>query len=111
MSEAEKPKLSKKEKRLAALQLARAARVKKPRRRDALTDAAVKRLAQRAGAKRLFREAHAEIRASLMEFIGSISRDACLFADNSRRRTLLAADLVYALQRRGRPVYGARHGL
>lgn len=39
-------------------------------------------------------------------FLQSVVRDAALYAEHAKRKTLSAADVVYALKRQGKPIYG-----
>lgn len=104
-------RVTKKEKRLAALELARARNKRARRSTEALTDIALKRLAHRAGIKRLMRGVFAEMRLAIHSFVDDISKDAVLMADCAKRRTISASDFLRSLRRRGRPVYGIRHGV
>ena len=42
----------------------------------------------------------------LKEFLRSVVRDAALYAECARRKTVTTMDVVYALKRHGRTLYG-----
>ena len=48
-----------------------------------------------------------ETRGVLTVFLRNIIRDAVVYADFARRKTVVAADVVHALRRNGRTLYGA----
>ena len=47
-----------------------------------------------------------QIRAVLRVFLENIMRDAVTYTEHARRKTVMAADVVYALKRQGRTLYG-----
>jgi histone H3/H4 len=47
-----------------------------------------------------------ETRIILKMFLEAIIRDAVTFTDHARRKTVTAMDIVYALKRQGRTIYG-----
>jgi histone H4 len=42
----------------------------------------------------------------LKDFMTNVIRDAITYTEHARRRTVTANDVVYALRRRGRTLYG-----
>jgi len=48
----------------------------------------------------------AEARGVLKAFLEHVLRDAVAYMDHARRRTVTANDIVYALKRQGRTLYG-----
>ena len=47
-----------------------------------------------------------EIRDALKVFVQSVLRDAVAYTEHARRKTVTALDVVHALKRQGRPLYG-----
>ncbi|KAL5962392.1 Histone H4 [Taenia solium] len=71
-----------------------------------VTKPAIRRLARRGGVKRISGLIYEEIRIVLKIFLESIIRDAVAYTEHARRKTVTALDVVYALKRRGRTIYG-----
>ena len=77
-----------------------------------ITNAAIRRLARRGGVKRISGPAAAtgriyeETRGALKIFLEHVIRDAVTYTEHARRRTVTAMDIVYALKRQGRTLYG-----
>lgn len=77
--------------------------------RDAIkgiTKPAIRRLARKAGVKRISGLIYDETRSALREFLEDVLRDASTYCEHARRKTVTALDVVYALKRRGRSLYG-----
>ena len=70
------------------------------------TRSAVRRLARRGGVKRLSGLVYEEIRGVLKNVLESIVHDSVTYAEHARRKTVTTADVVYALARQDRPIYG-----
>ena len=71
-----------------------------------ITKPAIRRLARRGGVKRLSSPMYSETRDILKEFLGKIVKDAVVYTQYAKRKTVTAADVVYALKRNGRTLYG-----
>mmetsp|Transcript_84534 Transcript_84534/g.213174 ORF Transcript_84534/g.213174 Transcript_84534/m.213174 type:complete len:119 (+) Transcript_84534:75-431(+) len=71
-----------------------------------VTKPAIRRLARRGGVKRISGVIYEEVRTVLQMFLGNVLRDAITYMEYSRRRTVTAVDVVYALKRQGRTIYG-----
>ena len=71
-----------------------------------ITKPAIRRLARRGGVKRISGLIYEETRSVLMIFLRGVIHDAIQYADCARRRTIVALDVVHALKRRGRTIYG-----
>jgi len=67
---------------------------------------AIRRLARRAGVKRVSGLLYDEVRSVARSFVEQTTRDAISYTEHSRRKTVSALDVVYALRRRGRLLYG-----
>jgi histone H4 len=73
---------------------------------EGITKPAIRRLARRGGVKRISGLMYEETRGVLGVFLQQIIRDAVVYADHSRRKTLTAMDVVHSLKRNGRTLYG-----
>ncbi len=73
---------------------------------EGISRPAIRRLARRGGVKRLSGLVYEETRSVLKEFLTDVIRDAITYTEHARRRTVTANDVVYALRRRGRTLYG-----
>ena len=71
-----------------------------------VTKPAIRRLARRGGVKRVSGMIYDESRAVLKSFLQDVVRDAVTYCDHGRRKTVTALDVVYALKRQGRTLYG-----
>jgi histone H4 len=71
-----------------------------------ITKPAIRRLARRGGVKRLSGLIYEETRVVLKTFLENVLRDAIAYTEHARRRTVTALDVVYALKRQGRTLYG-----
>jgi histone H4 len=71
-----------------------------------MTNSAIRRLARRGGVKRISEQIYEEIRGVLIVFLENVIKDAVTFAEHARRGTITAMDVVHALKRQGRTLYG-----
>eukprot|EP00998_Keelungia_sp_KM082_P002009 NODE_12434_length_447_cov_79.884375_g12411_i0.p1 GENE.NODE_12434_length_447_cov_79.884375_g12411_i0~~NODE_12434_length_447_cov_79.884375_g12411_i0.p1 ORF type:complete len:107 (-),score=13.41 NODE_12434_length_447_cov_79.884375_g12411_i0:30-350(-) len=71
-----------------------------------ITKPAIRRLARRGGVKRISGSIYEESRAVLKTFLETLIRDATTYTEYARRRTVTALDVVYALKKAGRTIYG-----
>lgn len=71
-----------------------------------VTNASIRRLARRGGVKRMSGTIYEESRQVLKLFIQIIIRDAITYTEHAHRKTVSALDVVYALKRQGRTIYG-----
>lgn len=71
-----------------------------------ITKPAIRRLARRGGVKRISGLIYDEVRDTLRSFLGVIVRDAVTYTEHAHRKTVTAMDVVYALKRHGRTLYG-----
>ncbi len=67
---------------------------------------AIRRLARRGGVKRISGLIYEETRGVLKVFLENVVRDAVTYTEHARRKTVTALDVVYALKRQGRTLYG-----
>lgn len=67
----------------------------------ALTNAAIKRLARRAGVRRINAGVYEEARPALRQWLGRVIEAATVFAQHARRMTVTLNDVLLALKRQG----------
>ncbi|KAL6276518.1 hypothetical protein ACE6H2_020119 [Prunus campanulata] len=79
---------------------------KRSRTRAGITKPAIRRLARRGGVKRISGLIYEETRGVLKIFLENVIRDAVTYTEHARRKTVTAMDVVYALKRQGRTLYG-----
>jgi len=71
-----------------------------------ITKPALRRLARRGGVKRISGLIYEETRGVMKTFLENVIRDAVTYTDHAQRKTVIAMDVVYALKRMGRTIYG-----
>ncbi|XP_038128811.1 uncharacterized protein LOC119775029 isoform X4 [Cyprinodon tularosa] len=71
-----------------------------------ITKPAIRRLARCVGVKRISGLIYEETRGVLKVFLENVIRDAVTFTEHAKRKTVTAMDVVYALMRQGRKLYG-----
>ena len=71
-----------------------------------ITRPAIRRLARRGGVQRMSGHIYEETRVVLKRFLEEVVRDAVMYTEHARRKTVTAMDVVYALKRNGRTLYG-----
>ncbi|CAB9524764.1 Histone H4 [Seminavis robusta] len=67
---------------------------------------AIRRLARRAGCKRVSGLIYEETRGVLKYFLERVIRDSIVYMEHAQRRTLAAKDVLYALKHQGKTLYG-----
>ena len=77
-----------------------------PPRSPPLQKPAIRRLARRGGVKRISGLIYEETRGVLKVFLENVIRDAVTYTEHARRKTVTALDVVYALKRQGKTLYG-----
>ncbi|GAX29040.1 histone H4 [Fistulifera solaris] len=71
-----------------------------------ITKPAIRRLARRGGVKRISGFIYEETRGVLKVFLENLIRDSVIYTDHARRMTVTAMDVVHALKRQGKTLYG-----
>ncbi|XP_032810927.2 histone H4-like [Petromyzon marinus] len=67
---------------------------------------AIRRLARRGGVKRISGLIYEETRGVLKAFLENVIRDTVTYTEHAKSKTITAMDVVYALKRQGRTLYG-----
>lgn len=71
-----------------------------------ITKPAIRRLARRGGVKRINGMIYEETRGVLRVFLENVIRDAVTYTEHAKRKTVTVTDVIYALKRQGRTLYG-----
>ena len=71
-----------------------------------ITKPVIRRLARRGGVKRISGLVYEETRSVLKIFLENVIRDAVVYTEHARRKTVSAMHVCYALKRAGRTLYG-----
>ena len=71
-----------------------------------ITKPAIRRLARRGGVKRISGLVYEETRTVLKNFVRDVIFDAITYMEHARRKTVTSMDVVYALKRQGKTLYG-----
>ena len=71
-----------------------------------VTKPAIRRLARRGGVKRISGMMYEETRGVLKQFLENVVRDSVTYTEHAKRKTVTAIDVVYALKRQGKTLYG-----
>ena len=74
-----------------------------------ITKPAIRRLARRGGVKRISADIYHETRAVLKQFLENVVKDTVTYTEHAKRKTVAAMDVIYALKRQGRTLYGYGH--
>lgn len=71
-----------------------------------ITNGGLRRLARRGGVKRISMACHDHVRDYIDDFLNQVVRDSLTYTQNRKALTITAMDVVYALKRNGRVIYG-----
>ncbi|KAE8258171.1 hypothetical protein A4X13_0g1851 [Tilletia indica] len=71
-----------------------------------VTKPSIRRLARRGGVKRLSAGIYDEARGCLHSFLRRVVADSIVYSEHARRKTVTSLDVIYALKRQGRTLYG-----
>ena len=71
-----------------------------------VTKPAIRRLARRGGVKRISGLVYDEARKTLKDFLDRVLRDVIVYTEHSRRKTVTSMDVIHALRRQGRTIFG-----
>jgi histone H4 len=71
-----------------------------------VSDSAIRRLARRGGVKRLSGLIYGETRGVLKTFLENVIHDTVQYTEHAKRKTVTSLDVIYALKRQGRTLYG-----
>ncbi|KAF7097330.1 hypothetical protein CFC21_099162 [Triticum aestivum] len=71
-----------------------------------ITKPAIRRMARWGSVKHISGLLYEETRSMLKIFLKNVIRDAVTYTEHACRKTVIAMDIVYALKRQGRTLYG-----
>ncbi|EMC91583.1 hypothetical protein BAUCODRAFT_151987 [Baudoinia panamericana UAMH 10762] len=71
-----------------------------------ITKGAIRRMARRGGVKRISAAIYDEVRTTLRVFLEGVLRDTVGVVEHCQRKTVTVQDVVFALNRQGRTLYG-----
>ena len=70
------------------------------------TKSSVRRMARRGGVKRIAMSVYDEARSVMHSFVRGLVRDALAYTEFGKRTTVSAMDVIHALKKRGKQLYG-----
>ncbi|KAH8596066.1 histone-fold-containing protein [Bisporella sp. PMI_857] len=71
-----------------------------------ITKGDIRRLARRGGVKRISATIYEDLRAAMRAYIERVMRDVATITEHCNRKTITVTDIIFALRRQGRPIYG-----
>jgi histone H4 len=74
--------------------------------RQGITKPAIRRLARRAGVKRISGMIYEETRNVLVDFLKTVINEAIMYTEYSQKKTVTATHVAMALKRQGKTLYG-----
>ena len=73
---------------------------------EGITKPSIRRLARRGGVKRISGLVYEETRNVLKVFLEKVIREAVIYTGYARRKTVTSMDIILALKRQGKTLYG-----
>ncbi|ORY65050.1 putative histone H4 [Pseudomassariella vexata] len=74
-----------------------------------ITKPDIRRLARRGGVKRISGTIYEEVRSALRQRLTTIIRDAVVYTEYRKAKTVTINDVLFSLRRLGKPIYGFDH--
>ena len=71
-----------------------------------ITKPDIRRACRRGGVKRISALIYEEVRGVLKVFLENVIRDAVTYTEHAKRKTVTVGDVIFALKRQGRTLYG-----
>ena len=71
-----------------------------------ISNRAIRRLARRGGVKRISQLIYEDTRVILRSFLENVLKDIIVYTVHAKRKTVTSLDVIYALKRQGRMLYG-----
>ena len=71
-----------------------------------ISKGSIRRLARRGGVKRISAAIYDEAREVMKSYVEGVVRSAVAYSENAGRKTVKAVDVVHALRKQGRMLYG-----
>lgn len=73
---------------------------------EGISKPSFRRLARRGGVKRISEDVYHASRDLVQRFVDDVVRDAVIFTEHSKRKTISTQDVLMALKNRGNTLYG-----
>ncbi|KAB8297863.1 hypothetical protein EYC80_001658 [Monilinia laxa] len=73
---------------------------------NGITKGDIRRLARRGGVKRISALIYHDVREAIKARLYEVLRDCCTIVEHGKRKTVTVNDVIWALRRQGRPIYG-----
>ncbi|KAF7925590.1 uncharacterized protein EAE98_006815 [Botrytis deweyae] len=73
---------------------------------NGITKGDIRRLARRGGVKRISSMIYGDVREAIKSRLNEILKDCVAIVEHSKRKTVTVNDVIWALRRQGRPIYG-----
>ena len=71
-----------------------------------VTKGALRRLARRGGVKRISSNSYQSVREFCDSMVTRVTKDSIVYAEAAKRKTVTAMDVIYALKKNGKTLYG-----
>ncbi len=71
--------------------------------KDRIKKADIRRMARRGGVKRMAGDIYEQTRHAVIDYVEEVVRNAIMYTEHSKRKTVTSMDIVYALKRMGQP--------
>lgn len=71
-----------------------------------ITKPDIRRLARRGGVKRISGLIYDDTRSALKSYLEQVLKDCVAYCEHRRMKTVTVQDVIFALRRMGRPIYG-----
>ncbi|QSZ34182.1 hypothetical protein DSL72_005771 [Monilinia vaccinii-corymbosi] len=73
---------------------------------NGITKGDIRRLARRGGVKRISALIYHDVRDAIKARLSEVLRDCSTIVEHGKRKTVTVNDVIWALRRQGRPIYG-----
>ena len=71
-----------------------------------ISNRAIRRLARRGGVKRISELIYEETKLILKSYLEKVLKDAIIYTEHAKRKTVTSLDVIYALKKQGKSLYG-----
>ncbi len=71
-----------------------------------ISNRAIRRLARRGGVKRISELIYEETKSILKSYLEKVLKDVIIYTEHAKRKTVTSLDVIYALKRQGKSLYG-----
>ncbi|ESZ97685.1 hypothetical protein SBOR_1942 [Sclerotinia borealis F-4128] len=73
---------------------------------NGITKGDIRRLARRGGVKRISALIYHDVREAIKARLADVLRDCTIIVEHAKRKTVTVNDVIWALRRQGKPIYG-----